>query len=454
MISHFRNWAYLLTSILMLGGQLVCNPASARELIVGTGGFPTIQRAVDAAQPGDVIALERRAEPYKESIIFNNRSGREGEPITLDGRGATLDGSETLRPEEWQEAPTGLFRSTALPARLKMEPAILMRYFFVFNDEVNRMGHASKGVEVPYVSPQALQPGEWTYVAEERAFYLRPRAGSKLDTVRAPILAAGVSLMGTCENLQVRNLTVRHFWNDGFNIHGRSRNIRFSNIRTLGCGDDGISAHEDCQIEVDGLVSRGNATGFCHIGNSRTRSRNVLIADSASYGIFLLDASQHELENCVIRSSTGYAVRLLKGTELAMKNVLIVGGEAQQSGLAIESMSRLAARNVSVWQLPLAVNKSRVEWYEGVAGGSLNRFAIDADSQWLGDGNVWDVDAVQWRDVVLKRSPETSFQFAGQEATSKTRPLAKETVLKGELAPYGFNVATVPWYPGGEPYVE
>src|SRR5690606_36797612 len=124
-----------------------------------------------------------------------------------------------------------------------------------------------------------LSPGEWTYVETEKASYLRLQEGSALSSVHVPERRGGVSLRGSCEHLVIRYLAATHVWNDGFTIHGRSRDIRFANVRAIECSDDGISGHEDCRIDVDGLLSRGNATGFCHINQSQSWNRNNVFED-------------------------------------------------------------------------------------------------------------------------------------------------------------------------------
>ena len=65
------------------------------------------------------------------------------------------------------------------------------RYFFLWNGEMNRMGRSSKGDRrTPLPAPEALQPGQWTYVAEETAFYIAITRGAKLGDCRidAPML--------------------------------------------------------------------------------------------------------------------------------------------------------------------------------------------------------------------------------------------------------------------------
>ncbi|MEI9897947.1 MAG: hypothetical protein WDN28_29840 [Chthoniobacter sp.] len=65
-------------------------------------------------------------------------------------------------------------------------------------------------------------------------------------------------------------MNATHVYNDGYNIHGKCRDCVFEHIGAFECGDDGISAHDDCQYRVDGLVSIGNSTGIADTVDSIT----------------------------------------------------------------------------------------------------------------------------------------------------------------------------------------
>ena len=115
----------------------------------------------------------------RESAIFNNRAGEAGKPITLDGHGATLDGSEDLNPDDWPEIAPGLFRNDHL---LRLDDAVIQRWFFLWDGKMNHMGRTSKGLRPDFKKPEDLQPGEWTFIKDDSrkqpnsAKYLQPRS--------------------------------------------------------------------------------------------------------------------------------------------------------------------------------------------------------------------------------------------------------------------------------------
>jgi len=130
--------------------------------ITGTNGpVKTIARGLKLAGPGDTVHLAPAV--FKESAVFYNRRGEPGRPITLDGHGATLDGSEPLDPAQWREPAPGLFACTNL---LRLDDAVIGRWFFLWNGRMNHMGRTAKGPSAPLKPPGELRPGEWTFVKD------------------------------------------------------------------------------------------------------------------------------------------------------------------------------------------------------------------------------------------------------------------------------------------------
>lgn len=308
----------------------------ARELYVGIDPeVPTIHHAIKLAQPGDTIHLEPN-KIYRDYAGFYGKKGEAGRPITLDGHGATLEGSDPLDPLAWEEVSPGHFTCAKLMPTLN--GAILARWFFLFDGRMQRMGRVSKGKSAPLKNPEDLEPGEWTFVQTsppakdhgvpiEGAFHLRLAPGKTLAEAKisVPVRSAGVQFGGDNAHLVIRNLTATHPYNDGFNIHGDCREVVFENLRAIECGDDGISAHESAQYRVDGFTSIGNSTGICDTGTAETSYRNVFIADCLGFDLYFLDEGRYSLTNVLLLSSaqnpfvvTG---RAAGGCRLAMRNV-------------------------------------------------------------------------------------------------------------------------------------
>jgi hypothetical protein len=81
-----------------------CSLAAAPAVRLQTPGeapipCATIQEALDLAEPGDTVELEPGV--YHENIVFT-RSGEAGEPITLKGAGAIIDGADPVLQQQPQ----------------------------------------------------------------------------------------------------------------------------------------------------------------------------------------------------------------------------------------------------------------------------------------------------------------------------------------------------------------
>lgn len=307
----------------------------ARDIRVGEDA-KTIAAAVRMAQPGDTIHLQPIV--YRDYVGFYSKKGEAGRPITLDGHGATLEGSDPLDPMKWTEVSPGLFEAKDLLPRL--DDAIIMRWFFLWDGKMSHMGRTSKGKKAAFLQPRELKPGEWTFVRDlsrdkagtpqiHGSFFLRLPEGQKLADahIHVPVRSAGVQLSGACAHLVVRNVTATHPYNDGFNIHGDCRDVVFENIRAIECGDDGISAHETAEYRVDGFVGLRNSTGITDTVAARTSYRHVFLADNLAFDLYFLNAGRYAVTDAVVLSTGEHALQVVGGkdqhSELRLDNVLV-----------------------------------------------------------------------------------------------------------------------------------
>jgi hypothetical protein len=376
--------------------------AHARDLRVGIDpDVPTIHHAIKLAAPGDTIHLEA-GKVYRDYVGFYGKKGEPGKPITLDGHGAILEGSDPLDPAQWREVSPGLFAADDLLPNLS--DAVIARWFFLFDGKMRLMGRTSKGRSEPLKEPKDLQPGEWTFVKDPSrekppskaifgSFFIRlaPGAAFADAKIAVPVRSAGVQFGGDNAHLVIRNLTATHPYNDGFNIHGDCRDVVFEKIRAIECGDDGISAHESAQYTVDGFVSIGNSTGICDTGTARTSYRNVFIADCVGFDLFFLDEGRYSLTNALILSR-------------AQNPFAVTGRDAGDCRLTLENVHfrRLVEPRVGNVALRAGVTGTRCT-FEGL--------------DWKVAGSL------AWKNSLLNGSPsEPGATGADLEALSKLAP--------------------------------
>lgn len=360
------------------------------------GPLKTIAAAIRLALPGDTIHLAPTQQPYKEGVWLHNRSGEPGRPICLDGHGATLSGAEPLDPNAWKEISPGLFRNGKL---IKPDHAVVHRFFFLFDGKMNRMGRSLKGPKAPFKKPEDLNPGEWTWQQEEQAFYVRVEPGKALADCRieAPARSSGVAIAGHCEHLVIRNLVATHVWNDGYNIHGKTRDVLFENIKAIECGDDGLSAHDDCEVRVNGFVSIGNSTGVCNVGDSRSVNDRLVIKGCHGYDFYMLGSNTHVLRNSVIICDAAQSVVVIGRGEndatctLKMENVL-VKGTGKSTVMKAHKGSVVQCDRTTIYGLCLTVAGNAFTLRRSVVAGQPRpNIVVYPHTTWEADGNLYDL---------------------------------------------------------------
>ena len=437
----------------------------------GDAPVKTIARGIKLAQPGDTVHLAPVT--FRESAVFYNRHGEPDKPITLDGHGAVLEGSDPLQPDDWKQVSPGTYRNDRLLRSdlLTRDTAVIGRWFFIFGGQMNHMGRTSKGPSQPLKKPEDLLPGEWTIVQNEHAFYLRIDAAKSLADyhIAAPVRSSGVVVTGDCSHLVIRNVTSTHVHNDGFNIHGKCRDVRYENIAAIECGDDGFSAHDDCQQTIDGFASIGNSTGICNTGHSVSDNRRVWIENCLGFDFFALDegfkdssphrASRHSLTDSVIISSAASCLGvdgskgLAEPCSLKINNVLV--RRIRQPGqFRIASHSIVTADRLTLLGANINVTGATIELHNSiVAGDPAPDILLTAGVDWRADRNWYDV-----RRLVLDKmayTPDKLAQYrqaSGQDGQTRWEPLVIEDGRPRGVEPgIGADATKLPSRPNSKP---
>lgn len=384
----------------------------------------TMAMAIKSAGPGDTIHLQPDGAVWTEVPTFYNKCGEAGRPITLDGHGATLTGADPLDPAKWEQVAGGLYRGAA---PVSADPAVIGRWFFLFDGRMERMGRSLKGPHPDWKAPADLQPGEWTWVEAEKMMYLRTPGDRPLAEcdIKAPTRSNGVAIAGSCEHLVVRNLTATHVYNDGFNIHGYSREVRFENVRAIQCGDDGISAHDDCRITVKGMVSIGNSTGLCHVGKSWSTAERMYIAGNHGVDYYVLNTGTHVLRDSHIVCDAAQSL-VCFGDEaegalchLILDNVLVQGAGASNVIKAHRNSAVNASRCTFVG-LSMSVAGASFALRQSVVTGAPKPNIVVYDyTNWTAAKNLYDLEYLRFGATFYKAANFAEYQAAsGQDANS------------------------------------
>ena len=463
---------------LVLGCCLAAGWASARDLYVnpdqgadnadglapvriapgGPGPFKSIAHAIELARAGDTVHLAPTNHPYHATLDLHSRAGAPGQPIIFDGHGATLTGCDPLRPAEWVAAGPGLFRSDSLYATLKGQDSVIDRVYFRFNDAMQHMGRTSKGTKAPFKRPEDLQPGEWTFIAGTNAFYVRIAPGQTLADARIeiPYRLNGVAIHGKGNaHLVIRNLTTTHFLNDGYNIHNECLDVRFENIRAYENGDDGFSAHEATETEVDGFVSIGNSTGVCNINQAVCKLSNLYLGGNYGYEFFSCEATVFELRNAIIDASTAETPVVIRGhpktakiSRVTMDNVLVQYAGPTHKRFEVAANGVLEATRLTSVGLPWLVDGTATVAASVIRGSPEAGLECTTGAVWRANNNVYDLARIR---IGGKRFSPDEFlaysQATGQLVRSRCQTITTNEVhqlLHGPEQPFPGMGAVLP----------
>lgn len=282
-----------------------------------------VARAINKAKPGDTIYILPSDKPIRDAIVFRNKSGEAGKPITVDGMNNIFLGTMPLNPKEWKEFQPGYFKCTR-----QIGTNMSNRYFMTLKGKIHRMGRYNKASgSDKFKKLEELLPGEWTIIRGKvvkntkhrqifnQEYIIRLPEGAKTPAeagFEEPRLnrISGVDIAKDSNYITIRNVIVKHFHNDGYNFHGSSRNIILENIAAVECGDDAISAHETCLIFVRNFVAIRCSTAICHINSSENHHENVYAEGILGQDIFCTENTTNTLKNAWFKSDSIGGFRL------------------------------------------------------------------------------------------------------------------------------------------------
>lgn len=240
------------------------------------------------------------------------KGGTAEHPEVFDGKGLIIDLGTDVTGHAWKK--DGEVWTSNGPLEGRKQPVAAGQFTALFVDHTpitlardsaaeRALKGTSKAKEFRYLPASALKPGQMGCL-EDGAIYFRWPAGRKPGESKIILPAPGTVSAVTiaCSHIIVKNVTAMHAGNDGFNIHNNWLGIRLENIKALCNGDEGISAHEEVQMEVDGAEIAWNGSsdaGVADVGSSSTHYKNCQMHDNwgAAFKFF---GKSHSVTDSVI----------------------------------------------------------------------------------------------------------------------------------------------------------
>jgi len=258
--------------------------------------------------------------------------GTPAQPVVFDGQGMLIDLGIDVTDHDWIRQGDRWTSQPGLLAKHGQQPRMAGQTAGLFIDDVPVTIPRNLAMEKDrpekksfcYLEPDDLQPGQLAYTADAAIVFRWP-VGHKPGGSNRLFLpaAAGQNCVSiACSHITVRNLTVKHAGNDGFNIHGDRRGVRLERVRAIANADEGISAHETTELEVIGAEVAGNGSssgGVADVNQSVTSYRDCYVHDNAAAGFFFA-GRRHTVVDTVIANQTR-PIAIQKGTEVIQERV-------------------------------------------------------------------------------------------------------------------------------------
>ncbi len=206
--------------------------------VVPRGGpVRSIKQALWLAEPHDHIIITNTGEPYRESLFLmgNRHSRSEHGPLVIEGNGATLDGTGTIRPDAWtwEREDIFSFRSAHLYYQQLFEgDRTLVR----------------RSPPVPDGGPPVMAPRQWCLSAGKLFFCVEPGKLPQDYPLSCCRLDTGITLEYV-RGVVIRNFVVRGFHYDGVRVVD-SRDVRLQNITSRSNGRSGVSGRGSARVEL------------------------------------------------------------------------------------------------------------------------------------------------------------------------------------------------------------
>lgn len=270
--------------------------------------LPVLAALLAAAGPGFAAEAAQAEGRISTTPLVLKQGGTAEKPAVFDGGGMIIDLGIDVTGHDWKKTGDLWTSNGRLLGREPLAAGQLAGLFLddlplsLPRDVAMEKLHPERK-EHCYLPPSALKPGQMGY-AEDGSLYFRwPEGRSPADTRIILPPKAGVSAVTiACSHIIVRNITARHAANDGFNIHGKWVGIRLEQVRAISNADEGISAHDDVEMEVSDAEVAWNGSvsgGVADVDRCVTSYRRCRVHDNLG-AAFFFSGKSHEVTDAVI----------------------------------------------------------------------------------------------------------------------------------------------------------
>ena len=224
-----------------------------------TGPVKTITQALALARRGDNIVLAKTGQPYRESVSIQGarHNGIKRKPFLIIGNGATLDGTRTIKPQEWDIIGNAVFEMTPRETTNTL--------LYLDGKPATQVDVKRDSKNVPELAPE-----QWC-IYRGRVYFKCEEGKLPLDyELSLTDLQVGITIYNV-RGLIISDLTIQGFRQDGKNAHDNVFECELAELRIRGNVRSGISVGGSSRVVIDACLIGSN--GKTQV---RTEARSIV----------------------------------------------------------------------------------------------------------------------------------------------------------------------------------
>ncbi|OGV69389.1 MAG: hypothetical protein A2283_22285 [Lentisphaerae bacterium RIFOXYA12_FULL_48_11] len=299
-----------------------------------TGPFATIGKAFASVCTSDRIEISNTGKPYKGGNTLVAAGGTAEKPLVINGNGALISGLDLIPREKWATARNGIVATDFWPMSNMLKSYEPIQHW-IGSPQIWWLD----GKPAPNcTSEEQLNStsGGFYWNKPVRQLWVHLPEGKTLDDVVIQVPVHSTAICINTDFVTVKSLRSMFSWNDGFDTHGRGKNIVFQHcIATDNCGqgfsvhDTNIALYEDC------LAERNASSGSCDVNECHSVYRRcVFVNNTFEAGVYANENSQHTFENCLITGNQPFEqVWQRHSSRMNFINCIIAGNPRNPKGL-------------------------------------------------------------------------------------------------------------------------
>ena len=381
-------------------------------------------------------------------MTLTKAGGTKEAPLVIEGNNALITGLDIVPPEKWTHVKGNIYSTDFWPMS-----NMLKRY--------KPIQHWIGRPQIWWIDGKAAKncTSEEELLANVNGFYwnkplkqlwVNLPEGKKPSDFKIEIPVHGTSICINTDWVVVQNLRSKYSWNDGFDTHGKGRNIVFKNCTgTDNCGQ-GFSVHDDTTALYENChASRNASSGICNVTKCISMYRNCVLADNTfEAGVYSAETAEIILENCIIAGNQPFEQIWQRGkSKLFFINCVIAGTKdasglvSAQEGTAFFSQCTFVDAGF-ICKVP-ATSRCNITIINSIIARCSSPFleiperaegntVLANNIYWDGKGNIYNekkYDASNW-DVYLKTGREKSSRWINPNLGGNlSSELPKDNVL-------------------------